>query len=183
MFELAQNPAVQELLHQKVKETVEQNESMDYCDLIINNIPYLDAVVKETLRKYPPLAELTRQVTVDKYQMKDITLKKDTVVIVPSYAIHHCPDYYPDPEKFDPNRFMPENKHLLVPNTYMPFGQGPRNCIGMRFAYQELNLCLARLALKYQFHLTPNTPTKMTFSPIMPILRSPDYQLKLSKRD
>ena len=114
--------------------------------------------------------------------MKDITLKKDTVVIVPSYAIHHCPDYYPDPEKFDPNRFMPENKHLLVPNTYMPFGQGPRNCIGMRFAYQELNLCLARLALKYQFHLTPNTPTKMTFSPIMPILRSPDYQLKLSKR-
>lgn len=155
---------------------------MDYYDLVINSIPYLEAVVKETLRKYPPLTEFTRRVSQDKYQIKGITLEKDTVVIVPAYAIHHHPDYYPNPEKYNPDRFMPENKHLLVPYTYMPFGQGPRNCMGMRFAYQEIKLCLARLILNYQFHSTPKTPEKLKITTKFLLSTTPEFQVKISKR-
>ena len=181
MYELAKSPDVQERLYHEVKDAIDQNKSMDYYDLVINHIPYLEAVIKETLRMYPPVTEILRRVTVDKYKIKDFTIDKDTVVAVPAHAVHYCADYYPNPEKFDPNRFMPENKHLLVPYTYMPFGQGPRNCMGMRFAYQEVKLCMARLALKYQFNVTQNTPKQLTFKPISPLLRTSDIELQLTK--
>ena len=182
LFELTRNPDVQERLHKEIKEAMKKNESMDFNELVINHIPYLEAVVKETLRMYPPLTELVRRVTVDKYQLKDVTLEKDSVVIVPSYVVHHSEEYYPEPERFNPDRFMPENKHLLVPYTYMPFGQGPRNCVGMRFAYQEIKLCLARLALDYRFNPTPNTPEKLKFLAKFQLIRTNDFQIKLSKR-
>ena len=182
MYNLAMNPHIQERLFNEVKNAMDKNESSDYYDLVINNIPYLDAVVKETLRMYPPAPENLREVNVDNYKIRNFTIEKNTMIIVPTHAIHHCPEYYPNPSKFDPNRFMPENKHLLVPYTYMPFGQGPRNCVGMRFAYQEIKLCMARLALIYQFHVTPNTPQKLTFRPGTPLLRSSNFELRLTKR-
>ena len=66
------------------------------------------------------------------------------------YAIHHDPEYYPNPYNFDPERFMPENRDKLVPYTYMPFGAGPRNCVGMRFALMELKMCLIQLLRQYR---------------------------------
>lgn len=52
------------------------------------------------------------------------------VFLIPIYGLHHDPKHFPDPEKFDPERFSEENKHNIAPNTYLPFGVGPRNCIG-----------------------------------------------------
>lgn len=182
LYELAKNPDIQERLHQEVKKAIEQNPSMDRYDLIINNIPYLEAVVKETLRKNPPLTEILRSSTVDKYQIKNFTIDKGTLVVIPVYAIHHNPDYYPDPERFNPDRFLPENKHLLVPYTYLSFGQGPRNCVGMRFAYQELKMCLSKLILQYKLNVTPKTPNKLKFAPITPLLKTKDIEIQLSKR-
>ena len=182
LFELTKNPKVQDRLYCELKNTIEQNQSADYHDLVLNQIPYLEAIIKETLRMYTPISQLTRRVVVDKYKFPNVTLEKDTVVIIPAYAIHHHPDYYPEPEKFNPDRFMPENKHLLVPYTYMPFGQGPRNCMGMRFAYQEIKLCLARLILNYQFHSTPKTPEKLKITTKFLLSTTPEFQVKISKR-
>ena len=55
-------------------------------------------------------------------------------VMIPIYAMHHMDEYFPDPEKFDPERFMPENREKLVPHTFLPFSQDPRDCLGKRFA-------------------------------------------------
>lgn len=63
-----------------------------------------------------------------------ITIKEGQNVYIPTHGLHHDPKYYPNPERFDPSRFSEENKHLLVPGTYLPFGSGPRVCIGSRFA-------------------------------------------------
>lgn len=59
-----------------------------------------------------------------------ITLEKGDVIIIPIQGLHHDPEHFPNPEKFDPDRFSPENKHQIKPLTYLPFGSGSRNCIG-----------------------------------------------------
>ena len=85
----------------------------------------------ETLRKYPPLVTLNRVVT-KPYILPgtQIELKTGTKIVIPVHAIHYDPKYYSNPEAFDPDRFSDENIHNLQPNTYMPFGDGPRFCIG-----------------------------------------------------
>src|SRR5699024_10074830 len=97
------------------------------------------------------------RVGVDNYKLNGIQLEKDTHIDIAAYAVHHSAEYYPEPERFNPERFMPENKHLLVPYTYIPFGAGPRNCIGMRFAYQEIRLCLAKIIRDFRFSPAPDT--------------------------
>jgi cytochrome P450 family 6 len=85
----------------------------------------------ETLRKYPPLPILTRVCTKD-YTVPNTTIKikKGDMVGISTQALHNDPEYYPDPEKFDPERFSEENKKTRPDFTWIPFGEGPRLCIG-----------------------------------------------------
>jgi len=165
LFELARNPEVQQRLYEEVQSAIEGlvPNTDQYYDTVINRIPYLDCVMKETLRKYPPVIRLERRVGIDDYKLGGVPLEKDQLVQIPTYAVHHNPEYYPDPERFNPDRFLPENKHLLVPYTYLPFGQGPRNCVGMRFAYQEIKLLLAKMIPKFHFAPTAETPEVLKF--------------------
>lgn len=87
--------------------------------------------VSETLRKYPFASFLTRMANTDyTFEETGLKLEKGTSVIIPLSGTHLNPDFYPDPEKFIPERFSPENKDKVLPFTYLPFGDGPRNCIG-----------------------------------------------------
>lgn len=87
----------------------------------------------ETLRKYPPLVTLNRVVTKPYVIPKtNIKLNTGTKIIIPVHAIHHDAKYYSDPYDFNPDRFSEENVDNLHPNTYMPFGDGPRFCIGIK---------------------------------------------------
>lgn len=85
----------------------------------------------ETLRKYPPLPVLSRECT-KAYKMpdSDLVIEKGTLVFVPILAIHNDPEYYPNPEKFEPDRFDSNNKTNIQPYAWLPFGEGPRICIG-----------------------------------------------------
>lgn len=90
----------------------------------------------ETLRKYPPLVTLNRVVT-RSYVLPGtkIKLKPGTKIIIPVYGLHYDPKFFKNPYTFDPERFSEENVHNLVPNTYIPFGEGPRFCIGKIVLY------------------------------------------------
>jgi len=90
------------------------------------NIKYV-----ETLRKYPSAPLLSRRCEY-KYQIpnSNVELPAGMRVIIPIYGFHHDPNYYPDPARFNPERFTEENKRTRHPYTYLPFGEGPRNCIG-----------------------------------------------------
>lgn len=88
----------------------------------------------ETLRMHPPVAQLERVSTQD-YTLPDsnLLLKKGMTVQIPVIGLHYDPEYYPDPYKFEPNRFSPEEKAKRSHYVFLPFGTGPRNCIGMCF--------------------------------------------------
>jgi len=79
------------------------------------------------------------------------------MAVIPAYSVHHDPSFYPDPEKFDPERFSAAAKQSRNPYTYMPFGHGPHNCIGMRFAQVEMKHVLARMLKKYRLEAAPDT--------------------------
>lgn len=159
------NPAVQSRLVAVLDEALGADvdkASSEYYDKVMMGIPYLDAVVKETLRKYPPVPRLTRVVGEDT-KVAGVDMPKGSAVNVSVYAVHHDPEYYPEPERYNPDRFMPENKHRLVAHTYLPFGDGPRNCVGMRFAYQEIKLCIAQVIPRFRFSPNANTPKVIKF--------------------
>jgi len=78
-------------------------------------------------------------------------------------SIHRNPEYYPEPEKWNPERFTPENRDKLTPYTYLPFGIGPRNCVGMRFALMEAKTAVVHLVNKFKFVTTKNTQIPLKF--------------------
>lgn len=88
-------------------------------------------IFAETLRKYPILPLLNREITeAFEFSKSKLQLPVGTKIIIPTWSIHHDRKYYPDPEMFDPERFNPENKSRIINGTYIPFGDGPRYCIG-----------------------------------------------------
>lgn len=94
-------------------------------------LPYLDMVISETLRKYPPLAFLDRRASADyKVPGSNVVLKKGTPVYIPMLGLHMDPQYFPEPEKYNPERFNEENRAQIPSCVYFPFGEGPRTCIG-----------------------------------------------------
>ena len=168
-YELALNQDIQDRLYEEIKTTQDEEGTIDYETL--SKLPYLDAVISESLRKYPPAVRLAR-VASQKYQLRDteITLDKGSNVNILVYAIHHNEEYYPSPDKFKPERFLPENRDQIKPFTYLPFGSGPRNCVGMRFALLEAKLALAKIITKYKFVKSKNTQVPLTFLPNRVIL-------------
>ncbi|CAG2165468.1 unnamed protein product [Oppiella nova] len=161
-YELALNPHVQEILHKEVNSAIDSNGEIDYD--LLSRLPYLDAVISETLRLHSPAQRLSRLSTTD-YKLGDtgITLHPGQQIDFPIYAIHTSEENYPHPFQFNPDRFMPENRHKITPYTYLPFGAGPRNCIGMRFALLEAKLALANIIRKFTFFQTTRTDIPLRY--------------------
>lgn len=170
-YELSKNQHVQNQLRHEIKEETDKN-GINY-DNLIYGLPYLDACVSETLRMYPPVLVLDR-VAQSNYLLGEtgIIIEKDIVVEIPVNAIHRDPQYFLDPDTFDPERFMPGNKEKIKQYTYMPFGSGPRSCVGMRFALLEAKLVICKSLLKFKFEMTPETPQEISFQPLSGLLLS-----------
>ena len=179
-YALAMNPDVQEKLHEEVKSAKESKGQLDYETLF--ELKYLDAVINETLRLYPPVPAYDRVAVEDHTFSNGITIEKGTTIRIPVYALHHDKDNFVDPEKFDPERFMPENKDAIETGSFVPFVIGPRNCIGMRFAQLEAKMTLAELMCKYKFVKSKNTPEVTKFAKNSFILTMDDYKVKIEKR-
>ncbi|XP_017769441.1 PREDICTED: cytochrome P450 9e2-like [Nicrophorus vespilloides] len=138
-YELAVNIDVQEKLRKEIQETLEEcNGKLIYVALM--KMKYLDMVISEVLRKWPAAAVIDRicikdyTIKASKSDEKDYLVKKNDVIWFPTFGIHRDPDFYPNPGVFDPERFSAENRGNINASSYIPFGTGPRNCIGSRFA-------------------------------------------------
>ncbi|KAK9730877.1 Cytochrome P450 [Popillia japonica] len=127
LHELAFNQDVQDKLRNEIRKTMQENGGKLTYDGVMG-MKYLDGVVNETLRKYPPLPMLFRKCDRD-YTLKDTntTLEAGTNVFISILGLHYDEEYYPNPEKFAPERFMDENKHSRPQYAHLPFGEGPRN--------------------------------------------------------
>ncbi len=94
----------------------------------------------------------------------NIIIKKGTTVFASVYAIHHDEEYFPDPEKFDPERFSEENKKTRPFESFLAFGLGNRNCIGLRFGMLETKIGLANLLCKFRFFKSERTEIPLKFN-------------------
>ncbi|XP_028171820.1 cytochrome P450 6k1-like isoform X1 [Ostrinia furnacalis] len=156
-YELAFQPEIQDKLYNELLEAKEKNGGDENMDgTILSELTYMNCIIKETLRKYPAMGYLDRIAARDYEIDEKLTIPAGTTIYVNAVGMHYDPDYFPDPMKFDPDRFLPEREHEIKPFTYMPFGEGPRNCIGMRFAQRVLWHALSSLFLKYSVRPKPN---------------------------
>ncbi|KAH9528103.1 Thromboxane-A synthase [Dermatophagoides farinae] len=181
MYELAKHPNIQNKLYDEIKTIIDRGETLDFNNIM--KLPYLDAVISETLRKHPPALLLSRE-AMEEYHIPEYkyTLEKDEAITIPVYAIHHDPEYYPNPETFNPDRFMPENRHNIVPYTYLPFGGGPRNCIGMRFALSEAKLGLANLLKNFIIIATDKTCDRLQVEKSLFLMKTTPIYVGVKRR-
>ncbi|XP_033329022.2 cytochrome P450 6A1 [Megalopta genalis] len=182
LYEMALNPQMQEKLRAEIKEfSIKNNGSIKYDD--IKEMKYLDKVFKETLRKYPPGAMVRRKCNSDyTFSNTKVTIPKGTRVLVPVLGIHHDPSIYPNPEVFDPERFNQEAVALRHPMSYLPFGDGPRNCIGARFAVYQTKMGIIKTLTNFKVDVCEKTMIPYESNP-RAIIYSPKggIYLKLSK--
>lgn len=111
-----------------------------------------------------------------------LTIPKGMVVVIPIHALHHNPDYFLEPQQFNPERFMGQNKQRIKPYTYLPFSAGPRNCVGLRFALMETKSAIIRLVTKFKFIKTPYTKIPLEFNKISIVLQAKNITIGVQKR-
>jgi len=148
---LCQHPESYQKVQQEV-DSVLQGRTPTYADLA--RLPYCLQVFKEAMRLYPP-AYLTSRRALRDVEIDGYLVPKGWVVLLAPYTLHRREDSFPEPEKFDPERFTPEREKELPRYAYVPFGAGPRICIGLHFAMMEGHLLLATIAQRVSFSLVP----------------------------
>ncbi|XP_066267323.1 probable cytochrome P450 49a1 [Branchiostoma lanceolatum] len=147
LFCLAKNPEAQEKLYQEIMEVVPAGQPVD--DKMLNKMRYLRAVVKETFRLFPTATSNVRKLDRD-VVLSGYVVPAKTTILMAHDVISSLPEYYPEPEVFKPERWLRDDESSGVqPFTLLPFGYGPRMCIGRRFAEQELHLGLIRIVQNF----------------------------------
>ncbi|NXO29028.1 CP3A9 protein, partial [Cisticola juncidis] len=178
-YELALHPDVQEKLLQEIDTVLPNKAPLTYEALM--KLEYLDMTVSETLRFYPLGGRIERTCKRD-VEINGVTIPKGTVVTIPPYVLHRDPDYWPNPEEFRPERFSKENKESLDQYTYLPFGAGPRNCIGMRFALLTLKVAITSLLQHFTFQTCKETQIPIKLSSVGLLTPEKPIILKLVPR-
>ena len=146
---------IQDRVRQEVQQLFESEGQLNYNT--VTQLKFLEQVIYESMRLYPPLTTFVSRRAKTDYQYKDMIIPKGADIRVPVYYIQRDPNLWPNPEVFDPQRFSDENKHQINAVAFQPFGVGPRNCIGMRFALLEIKLTLSKLLIQYKLIASENT--------------------------
>uniref|UniRef100_A0A8C8SEU2 unspecific monooxygenase n=1 Tax=Pelusios castaneus TaxID=367368 RepID=A0A8C8SEU2_9SAUR len=178
-YELATHPDVQQKLQQEIDSVLPNKTPLTYD--VLMQMEYLDMTVNEILRLFPLGGRLERVCKKD-VEINGMIIPKDTVVMIPPFVLHRDPEYWPEPEEFRPERFSKENKEILDPYTYLPFGAGPRNCIGMRFALLSMKVAIASLLQNFTIKPCKETQIPLKLSSVGFILPEKPIILKLVPR-
>ena len=166
---LSQHPEVERRLHDEIDTVI--GDRLPRAD-DAGKLPYTRRVLAEVMRCYPPAWGIGRRALED-VEIGGYTIPRDTIVLVSQYLLHHDARFFPEPERFDPDRWLPEHQHARPRFAYFPFGGGNRVCIGESFAWTEGILVLATLARQWRLERveTAPVPTKamLTLRPARPI--------------
>ncbi|MEL6505108.1 MAG: cytochrome P450 [Pseudomonadota bacterium] len=169
---LATQPQIADQVRQEVETITGGGEIMlDH----IRKLDFTRNVFRETLRLYPPITFIPR-VANEKTVIEGKKIKRGTMLMIAPWVIHRHHAYWKDPDVFDPHRFAPERAGELVPDAYLPFGLGPRVCVGANFATIEAVLILARLTRQFDFKLQPG----QTVRPVARLTTRPAQQIMLT---
>jgi cytochrome P450 len=173
---LAQNPETERRLHDELANVL-GGSPPTLADL--PRLPYTEMVIKESMRLYPPAWGIGRR-AINDCEVKGYRIPAGTNVFLMQWITHRDERYFPDPERFDPERWRedPVRRGRIPRFAYFPFGGGPRVCVGAGFAMMEATLLLATIAQRYSFSLTP----KFVVTPFFSITLRPKNGLKMYLR-
>nr|XP_023024029.1 cytochrome P450 9e2-like [Leptinotarsa decemlineata] len=167
-YELAMNKNIQETLRKEILEVNKSNNGKLTYSCILE-MKYMDMVFSESLRIHPVISGFERTCT-ETYTIEPATIDEPPLVIekgilvwIPLYSLHHDPEYFENPYKFDPERFNDENKNKIEPYQYMPFGMGPRNCPSIRFGMITVKTLIFYLLLNFEISPTDRTPNPIRY--------------------
>ena len=168
---LALNPSIQDRLIREITDYYDANPESSLYDAA-ENIDYVSMVLSEALRMFPSLAMPTRECKQTCVINDNLTIEKGCDVVFPAHSLHYNPKYWPNPDKFDPERFNPNNEQSYPTFAYIPFGEGPRVCIGKRMVMLEMKMLLITIFRKFRFNRTADTEVPLdlcyglTMSPV-----------------
>uniref|UniRef100_A0A182JAM5 Uncharacterized protein n=1 Tax=Anopheles atroparvus TaxID=41427 RepID=A0A182JAM5_ANOAO len=171
LYELARHPDCQQTLRSELMAARNENGSIDYDTLL--ELPYLDQVLNEALRLWPPAAFLSKVCTVPtELELDDsgrkVAIERGIPVMLPLWQIQRDQEYFEDAERFNPDRFAPEvggTKAYREKGCFVPFGDGPRQCLGMRFALMQVKRGIFELITKYDISVSAKTKQPLQLDP------------------
>ncbi|XP_053675679.1 probable cytochrome P450 308a1 [Anopheles nili] len=170
LYELAANPSVQDRVAEELQTVLEECEGK-LTEASLHKLVYMEAAMMETLRMHSPVFTLPRVCTKD-YELppqfpndtKRVILRRGMSVVIPVSAIHYDAEFYPQPYVFNPERFLEENRKTRPRHAFLGFGEGPRLCLGMKFALHQTKTGVATLLNKYRVKLSPKQELPLEFA-------------------
>jgi cytochrome P450 len=173
---LSQHPDVEARLHEEI-DSVLNGRAPSYGDMPA--LPYTRMVFAESMRLYPPAWAIGRR-ALHPFDARGFIIPKRSVVIMSQYIVHRDARFFPEPERFDPDRWKPEAVAVRPKFSYFPFGGGNRVCIGEQFAWMEGVLLIAALAQKWRMRLVPGHPVEV--QPLITLRPKHGMRMTLEKR-
>ncbi|XP_062552483.1 probable cytochrome P450 6a20 [Armigeres subalbatus] len=162
---LAMNQEVQDKGRKCVHEALDKHGGKLTYDSLME-MTYIDCIIQETLRIYPPVATIHR-VTTKPYKLPNGSVLPEGIgVVIPNLAFQHDPDFFPEPMLFRPERFFEDEKEKRHNFSHLPFGEGPRICIGMRFGLLQTRMGLAMLLKNYRFRICSQSVVPLKTDPV-----------------
>jgi cytochrome P450 len=145
----------------------------------LDRLPYTRQVIQESLRLYPPAWAFSRQALGDD-EIGGYRIRSGSLVYLVPFVVHRRPKLWPDPELFEPGRFAPERESARPRFAYVPFGGGPRGCIGSHFAMMEAQLIVAAIAQRYRIRVVPGQDIRP--EPLITLRPAPGIRARLESR-
>ncbi|VAW80812.1 hypothetical protein MNBD_GAMMA12-2399 [hydrothermal vent metagenome] len=176
LYELASKPDIQEKLYEEVKD-------IDFSTITakqLGSLEYTFRIIQESMRLYPPVWLMERH-TINKDEINGYTIPKNTTIIISPWVMHRHPEYWAYPNEFNIDNFLPENFEKIPDYVFIPFGKGPRMCIGMNFAIQEAIIILAKIG--QQFILDQASPANVTPDPSITLRPVKNMQVRFTARE
>jgi cytochrome P450 len=173
---LSKHPEIEARVHEEAAAVLGNRRatSEDY-----QRLEYTERVIKESMRLYPPVYTIGRQLLED-FELGGYTIKKGVTLLFSQWVTHRRPECFAHPLRFDPDRWLPEPAKAIHKYAYFPFGGGPRICIGNHFAMMEAVLVLATLIRQYRLEILPGQT--LTLKPSVTLRAAADLNMRLVSR-
>lgn len=175
---LSKNKPIQDLLYDEMKQIIGDKTRPSHDDL--QELKYLDRVIKESLRLYPSVPAIGRYITSEITLKTGYTLPVGTVVLMSIYWLHRNEKNFPNPSEFNPDNFLPEAVANRTPFAYIPFSAGHRNCIGQKFAMMELKSIVTQIVLNY---IIEDSKPDVTLQMDIILLSASGHYISLKRRE
>ncbi|XP_055952933.1 cytochrome P450 4C1-like isoform X2 [Argiope bruennichi] len=170
---------IQKKVYEEIEETFEREENNISCEAL-TRMKYLECVIKETMRLYPTVPFILRE-NKKPFKVLGYTVYPGTICAIFIFALHRDPESFPNPEIFDPDRFLPENNKKRHPYSYVPFSAGFRNCIGQKFAMMEMKIILSSILRNFRV-ISLDNRDKVIICPSLVIQTAKPLRLKFVSR-